>query len=72
MNSVFYIKVQFNKILGLLLFVFQNKIMDQYFKNQIKKDGITLIILKNKILSIFQQDIMNRFFHKEDTKYTNT
>ena len=69
MNLISYTKVQFNKMLGFLLFVSQNKMTDKYFKNRFKKNGITLIMPKDKILSTFQRDIMNRYFNKKDIKY---
>lgn len=69
MNLISYTKVKFNKMLGFLLFFFQNKMIHTYLKRRLKKDGITLVVYRNKILSTFQQNIMNRYFDKEDVKY---
>ena len=65
-----YLKVKFNKMLGYFLFVFRNKQVDDYLKNQIKKNGIQLVLPKEKLLSTFQQDIMNRYFTKENITYS--
>ncbi len=65
-----YLKVKFNKMLGYLLFVFHHKKVDDYLKNQIKKSGIYLVLPKEKLLSTYQQDIMNRYFTKENIKYS--
>jgi hypothetical protein len=65
-----YLKVKFNKMLGYFLFVLRNKQVDDYLKNQIKKNGIQLVLPKEKLLSTFQQDIMNRYFTKENITYS--
>lgn len=63
------LKVKFNKILGYSLFVFRNKQVDNYLRNQIKKNGIQLVLPKEKLLSTYQQDIINRYFTKENITY---